>query len=117
MSVYHLDVVYQYTVHNTACPLFLLKLLMHVPLKYKNSTVILLKQLLQSEVARQALLCHCLPPLVLKARHLSGSAFCLIDISLPEQVVGEFPLGLGLVIEERPTELSCTFLALMGTVR
>ena len=110
MSVYHLDVVYQYTVHNTACPLFLLKLLMYVPLKYKNSTVILLKQLLQSEVARQALLCHCLPP-------LSGSAFCLIDISLPEQVVGEFPLGLGLVIEERPTELSCTFLALMGTVR
>ena len=35
-----------------------------------------------------------LPPLILKARHLSGSAFCLIDIGLPEQAVGGFPLGL-----------------------
>ena len=49
-----------------------------------------------------------LPPLVLKARHLSGSAFCLIDIGLPEQAVGGFPLGLGLVVEDRPTELSYT---------
>ena len=44
-----------------------------------------------------------LPPLVLKARHLSGSAFCWIDIGLPEQAAG----GLGLVVEDRPTELSC----------
>ena len=48
-----------------------------------------------------------LSPLVLKARHLSGSAFCLIDIGLPEQAMGGFPLGLGLVVEDRPTELSC----------
>ena len=48
----------------------------------------------------------CIPPLVLKARHLSGSSFCLIDIGLPEQAVGGFPLGLGLVVEDRPTELS-----------
>ena len=48
-----------------------------------------------------------LPPLVLKARHLSGSAFCLIDIGLPEQAVGGFPLGSGLVVEDRPSELSC----------
>ena len=48
-------------------------------------------------------------PLVLKARHLhvSGSAFCLIDIGLPEQAVGGFPLGSGLVVEDRPSELSC----------
>ena len=50
----------------------------------------------------------CIPPLVLKARHLSGSAFCLIDIGLPEQAVGGFPLGSGLVVEDRPSELSCT---------
>ena len=51
-----------------------------------------------------------LPPLVLKARHLSGSAFCLIDIGLPEpeQAVGGFPPGLGLVVEDRPSELSWT---------
>ena len=30
---------------------------------------------------------------ILKARHLSGSAFCWIDIDLPEQAVGGFPLG------------------------
>ena len=47
-----------------------------------------------------------LPLLVLKARHLSGSAFCWIDIGLSEQAVGGFPLGLGLVVEDRPTELS-----------
>ena len=49
-------------------------------------------------------------PLVLKARHLSGSAFCWVDIhiGLPEQAVGGFPLGLGLVVEDKPTELSCT---------
>ena len=45
---------------------------------------------------------------VLKARHLSGSAFCLIDIGLPEQAVGGFPLGSGLVVEDGPSELSCT---------
>ena len=43
-------------------------------------------------------------PLVLKARHLSGSAFCWIDIDLPEQAAGEFPN----VVEDRPTELSYT---------
>ena len=46
-----------------------------------------------------------LPPLVLKARHLSGSSFCLIDISLLEQAVGGFSLNLGLVVEYRLTEL------------
>ena len=35
------------------------------------------------------------------------SAFCLIDIGLPELAVGGFPLGLGLVVEDRPFELSC----------
>ena len=45
--------------------------------------------------------------LVFKARHLSGSAhaFCLIDIGLLKQAVGGFPLGLGLVVEDRSTEL------------
>ena len=50
---------------------------------------------------------HVYAHLVLKVRHLSGSTFCWIDIGLPEQAVGEFPLGLGLVVEDRPTELSC----------
>ena len=38
--------------------------------------------------------------LVLKARHLSGSAFCWVDIGLPEQAVGWFPLGLRLAVED-----------------
>ena len=50
-----------------------------------------------------------LPPPVLKARYLSDSAFCWVDIGLPEQAVGGFPLGLGLVVEDGPTELSCTW--------
>ena len=37
-----------------------------------------------------------LPPLVLEARHLSGSAFCWVDIGLPEQAVGWFPLRFGI---------------------
>ena len=48
-----------------------------------------------------------LPPLVLKARYLGGSAFCWVDIGLPEQAVRWFPLGLELVVEDGPTELSC----------
>ena len=39
----------------------------------------------------------------------SGSAFCWVDIGLPEQVLGWFPLGLGLVMEDRSTELSCMY--------
>ena len=31
----------------------------------------------------------------------------LVDIGLPEQAVGGFPLGSGLVVEDRPSELSC----------
>ena len=38
-----------------------------------------------------------LPPRVLKARHLSGSALVLHEeIGMPEQVLGWFPLALGL---------------------
>ena len=49
-----------------------------------------------------------LSPTVLKARHLGGSAFCW-DIGLPEQAMGWlYPLGLGLVAEDKPTEFSCT---------
>ena len=55
---------------------------------------------------------------VLKARHLSGSAFWLIDIGLPEQAVGEFPLGLGLVVEDRPScsTLKCRRLKRSGSL-
>ena len=45
-----------------------------------------------------------LPPLVLKARHLSGSAFCWVYLS--RQWDG-LPLGLGSVVKDGPTELSC----------
>ena len=38
-------------------------------------------------------------PLVLKARHLSGSGFCWVDIGLPEQAVGWFAPDLVLVVE------------------
>ena len=40
------------------------------------------------------------PPLVLKARHLSGSSFCWVHIW------DGFPLGLGLVEEDGPIVLS-----------
>ena len=33
-------------------------------------------------------------PLVLKVRHLSGSAFCWVDIGLPEQALGWFPQAI-----------------------
>ena len=38
------------------------------------------------------------------------SAFCWVDICLPEQAVLGFPLGLGLVVEDGPTELSHTYI-------
>ena len=53
-------------------------------------------------------MCTLLPPLVFKARHLSASAFCWINIGLPEQAVGWFPPDLGLAVEDRSTELSYT---------
>ena len=37
-----------------------------------------------------------LPPLVLKARHQSGSACLLLGLSLPEQAMGWLPLGFGI---------------------
>ena len=37
-----------------------------------------------------------LSPLVLKARHLSGSVFCWIDIGLPEKAVVWFPRRFGI---------------------
>ena len=55
-----------------------------------------------------------LPPLVLKVRHLSSSTFCWVNIGLPEQALGWFPLGLGLVMEDRPTELSCMLFSLFS---
>ena len=41
-----------------------------------------------------------LPLLVLKARHLSGSAFCtgFSRLEVPEQALDGIPLGLGLVV-------------------
>ena len=34
---------------------------------------------------------------------------CMPDMGLSEQAVGGFPLGLGLIVEDRPSELSCIF--------
>ena len=44
-----------------------------------------------------------LPPLVLKAKHLSGSAFCWDLACLSRQWDGNH-LGLGLVVEDTPSE-------------
>ena len=41
---------------------------------------------------------------VFKASCLSSSVFCLI-IGEPEQALGWFPLGLGLVMEDEPSNL------------
>ena len=48
-----------------------------------------------------------LPSLVLKARHLGGSAFC--RLGMPEQALGGIPLDFGIVsvVEDK------TFLAFM----
>ena len=46
------------------------------------------------------------PPLVLKARHLSGSAFCMTHVSVPEQALGWIPLSLRLVLEDEPSKFS-----------
>ena len=43
------------------------------------------------------------PPLVLKAWHLSGFAFCWDSVCLSRQWDG-YPLGLELVVEDEPTE-------------
>ena len=48
-----------------------------------------------------------LPPLVLKARHLSGSAFCWVRFARAGNEMDGCPLGLGLVVEDKPTEFSC----------
>ena len=49
-----------------------------------------------------------LPSLVLKARHLGGFAFCNVDrLGVPEQALGEIPLGFGIAMEDIPSELSC----------
>ena len=46
-----------------------------------------------------------LPLLVLKARHLSGSAFCtgFSKLEVPEQALD----GLGIGCEDKPSEFSC----------
>ena len=36
-------------------------------------------------------------------------ALSFAELGLPEQAVGFFPLGLGFVMEDRPTELSRNF--------
>jgi hypothetical protein len=52
------------------------------------------------------ILCHkWYTPLVLKARHLCGSAYILLKLGLPDSVSEQwngFPLGLGLVVEDKP---------------
>ena len=51
-----------------------------------------------------------LPSLVLKAKHLTGSAFCcLYRLEVSEQALDGIPLGFGIVVEDKPSELSCTF--------
>ena len=48
-----------------------------------------------------------LPTLVLKARHLGGFAFCnFYRLGVPEQALGGIPLGFGIIVEDKPSELS-----------
>ena len=48
-----------------------------------------------------------LPSLVLKARHLGGSAFCnFYRLGVPEQALGGIPLSFGIVVEDKPSKLS-----------
>ena len=52
------------------------------------------------------------PSLPLKARHLGGSAFCnFYGLGVPEQALCGIPLGFGIIVEDKPSELSftCTF--------
>ena len=45
--------------------------------------------------------------LVLKARHLDGSAFCnFYSLEVSEQALGGISLGFGIVVEDEPSELS-----------
>ena len=39
------------------------------------------------------------PGPVLKARHVSGSAFSPLDFLVPKQAPGEIPLGSGIVVK------------------
>ena len=40
--------------------------------------------------------------------HLGGSAFCnFYRLGVPEQALGGIPLGFGIVIEDKLSELSC----------
>ena len=49
-----------------------------------------------------------LPSLVLKDRYLGGSAFCnFYRLEVSEQALGGIPLGVGIVVEDKPSELSC----------
>ena len=50
-----------------------------------------------------------LPSLVLMASHLGGSAFCsFCRLGVLEQALGGIPLDFGVVVEDKPSELSCT---------
>ena len=40
---------------------------------------------------------------VLKARHLGGSVFC--RLGMPEQALGGIPLGFGIAVEDKLSEL------------
>ena len=49
------------------------------------------------------------PLIVLKARHLSSSAFCtgFSRLEVPEQALDGIPLGFGIGYEDKPSEFSC----------
>ena len=43
----------------------------------------------------------------IKARHLGGSAFSNVDkLVVPKQALGGIPLDFGIVMEDKPSELS-----------
>ena len=52
-----------------------------------------------------------LPSLVLKARHLGGSAFCnFYSLGVPEQALCGILLGFRIIVEDKASELLCVHL-------
>ena len=56
--------------------------------------------------------------IAIKVHLVYMSAFCNVDrLGVPKQAVGGIPLDFGIVMEDRPSELSCSMKATKITCR